>query len=311
MVKSRLRIGGNPMSLELKQLTKKFNENIAVDDINLTVPTGSMYGFLGGNGAGKTTTFRMILGLLKHTEGTITYNGKPIDYSVTNRIGYLPEERGLHPKLKVEEQIRYLARLKGMSKRDIDVKLDEWLERFEVPENRNKRIEKLSKGNQQKIQLIASIIHEPDLIILDEPFSGLDPVNVEILKRSVKELNNNGATIIFSTHRMEHVEEMCEELCILNHGAQVVSGNIDQIKTDFGQKEIIIEGDHDVSFLREMPGVLDMKQVRKKTTLKIADEQFAEPIYNEIVKLGYFKRFQVNEPSLNDIFISKVGRQYE
>ncbi|KKK34315.1 sodium ABC transporter ATP-binding protein [Salinicoccus sediminis] len=299
------------MSLELNQLTKKFNENTAVDDINLTVPTGSMYGFLGGNGAGKTTTFRMILGLLKQTEGTITYNGKPIDYSVTNRIGYLPEERGLHPKLKVEEQIRYLAQLKGMSKKDIDVKLDEWLERFEVPENRDKRIEKLSKGNQQKIQLIASIIHEPDLIILDEPFSGLDPVNVEILKRSVKELNSNGATIIFSTHRMEHVEEMCEELCILNHGAQVVSGNIDKIKSDFGQKEIIIEGDHDISFLEEMPGVLDMKQVRKKTTLKISDEQYADPIFKEIIKLGYFKRFQVNEPSLNDIFISKVGRKYE
>lgn len=297
------------MTLELSGLSKSFNGQAAVDEINLKVPAGSMYGFLGGNGAGKTTTFRMILGLLQPSSGSITYNDRKIDYNVTNEIGYLPEERGLHPKLKVDEQIRYLGQLKGMSKRDIDTKLTEWLERFEVPENRSKRIEKLSKGNQQKIQLIASIIHDPKLIILDEPFSGLDPVNVEILKTAVKELNRRGATIIFSTHRMEHVEELCESLCILNKGKQVVSGNIDQIKSDFGQKEIIIEGDHDVEFLRNMPGVLDMKQIRRKSILKIEDEKYAEPIFNEIVKLGYFKRFQVNEPSINDIFISKVGHE--
>lgn len=297
------------MTLELRNLSKIFNEHTAVDEINLNVPAGSMYGFLGGNGAGKTTTFRMILGLLQPTEGTITYNGQKIDYNVTNEIGYLPEERGLHPKLKVDEQIRYLGQLKGMSKKEIDTKLDEWLERFGVPENRNKRIEKLSKGNQQKIQLIASIIHNPKLIILDEPFSGLDPVNVEILKTAVKDLNRQGATIIFSTHRMEHVEELCESLCILNKGKQVISGNIDEIKSDFGQKEIIIEGDHDVEFLRNMPGVIDMKQIRKKYILKIENESYAEPIYNEIIKLGYFKRFQVNEPSINDIFISKVGHE--
>ncbi|MFD2831469.1 ABC transporter ATP-binding protein [Corticicoccus populi] len=299
------------MSLKLTHLTKTFGSNTAVDDINLDVPKGSMYGFLGGNGAGKTTTFRMILGLLTQTTGEITYDGKKIDYSMTDKIGYLPEERGLHPKLKVSEQVKYLGKLKGMSTKEVNNKLDYWLERFEVPENREKKIEKLSKGNQQKIQLIASIIHNPELIILDEPFSGLDPVNVEMLKSAVKELNKDGATIIFSTHRMEHVEELCEELCILNKGKQIVSGNIDQIKDDFGQKDIIIEGDHDVSFIKAMPGVLDVKRVRNKTTVKIADEQFAEPIFNEVIKLGYFKRFQVQEPSINDIFIAKVGEKYE
>lgn len=299
------------MSLILSDLTKRFGDFKAVDNINIEVPGGSMYGFLGGNGAGKTTTFRMLLGLLAPTAGEITYDGKKIGYEMTDRIGYLPEERGLHPKLQVDEQIQYLARLKGMKKHEIDEQLDFWLEEFEVPENKHKKIEKLSKGNQQKIQLIASIIHEPELIILDEPFSGLDPVNVEILKKAVKNMNRNGATILFSTHRMDHVEELCQELCILNKGAQVVSGNIDDIKADFGQKELIIEGRHDISFLKDFPGVIEMQTNRNKNVIKISEEQYAEDIYNEIIKLGYFKRFQVNEPSLNDIFIAKVGRQYE
>ncbi|CAD2080640.1 Daunorubicin/doxorubicin resistance ATP-binding protein DrrA [Jeotgalicoccus aerolatus] len=230
---------------------------------------------------------------------------------MTDSIGYLPEERGLHPKLTVFEQIIYLAELKGMSKKDANSALDYWLDRFKVTENKFKKIEKLSKGNQQKIQLIASIIHNPKLIILDEPFSGLDPINVEMLKDAVKDLNQQGSTIIFSTHRMEHVEELCEELCILDRGKQIVSGNIDQIKQDFGQKEIIIEGEHDISFIKDMPGVLEMKQVRHKSVIKIAEEKYAEEIYNRVTALGFFKRFQINEPSLNDIFISKVGRDYE
>jgi ABC-2 type transport system ATP-binding protein len=299
------------MALEISNVTKVFGNNKAVDSININVPSGSMYGFLGGNGAGKTTTFRMILQLLTPTSGSILYKGKKIGYDMTNSIGYLPEERGLHPKLTVKEQVLYLAELKGMSRKEADQALDYWLERFKVTENKTKKIEKLSKGNQQKIQLIASIIHNPELIILDEPFSGLDPINVELLKDAVKDLNKNGSTIIFSTHRMEHVEELCEELCILDRGKQIISGNIDQIKSDFGQKEIIIEGDHDISFLKDQEGVLDIKQIRKQTTLKIADEKYAEDIYSAITKLGYFKRFQVNEPSLNDIFIAKVGRDYE
>lgn len=299
------------MGLQLVNLTKKFGKHRAVSDIDLNVPKGSMYGFLGGNGAGKTTTFRMILGLLEPTSGEITYNDQKIDYSLTDKIGYLPEERGLHPKLKVSEQLKYLGKLKGMSAKEANEKTDYWLKKFEVPENKEKKIEKLSKGNQQKIQLIAAIIHQPELIILDEPFSGLDPVNVEILKSSIKEMNRDGATIIFSTHRMEHVEELCEELCILNDGEQIVAGNIDEIKQEFGQKDVIIEGDHDISFIADMPGVLDMQRVRNKTTVKIEDEQYAEPIYNEVVKLGFFKRFQVQEPSINDIFIAKVGKKYE
>lgn len=299
------------MALNIKNISKRFGDNLAVDDLNINIPEGEIFGLLGGNGAGKTTTFRMILGLLTPTNGSVTYQGRKINYKMTDNIGYLPEERGLHPKMKVREQIQYLGKLKGMTSKEVDQQLDYWLEKFEVPENKNKKIEKLSKGNQQKIQVIAAIIHNPSLIILDEPFSGLDPINVEILKRSVIELKNSGATIIFSTHRMEHVEELCENVCILKKGRAVVAGNIDQIKADFGQKEIVIEGDPDVSHLRDNPGILSFKQMRKRTIIKIEDESYAEPIYNEVVKLGYFKRFEVKEPSMNDIFIAKVGEKFE
>lgn len=297
--------------LKLEHVTKRFNDFTAVDNVNVEVPSGAMLGFLGGNGAGKTTTFRMILGLLDKTEGNITYNGKPIDYSVTDHIGYLPEERGLNPKLKVKEQIYYLAQLKGMKKPDIEKALKYWLERFEVPENMDKKIESLSKGNQQKIQLIGAIIHNPSLLILDEPFSGLDPVNVELLKAAVNDLNKQGATIVFSSHRMEHVEEMCDTVCILNKGKTVVSGDIKQVKKDFGKKEIIIEGVQDFSELANIPGVTKFKQTRNDVRLTIENEAVAPIVFDHVVRKGFVSKFEVSEPSLNDIFIEKVGAHRE
>ncbi|MGK0553894.1 ABC transporter ATP-binding protein [Macrococcus capreoli] len=297
--------------LVLENVSKQFNDFTAVDNVNIAVPAGEMLGFLGGNGAGKTTSFRMILGLLSKSSGKISYNDKPIDYSVTDSIGYLPEERGLNPKLKVSEQIQYLAQLKGMKKKDIDKALDFWLHRFEVPENKNKKIEDLSKGNQQKIQLIGAIIHNPSLLILDEPFSGLDPVNVELLKSAVKEINEKGATIVFSSHRMEHVEEMCDHVCILNKGKTVVSGEIKQVKRDFGKKEIIIEGQHDFSTLANIPGVTQFKQNKNDVRLQIANGDIAPTVFEAVKQFGYVSRFQVNEPSLNEIFIEKVGGKHE
>lgn len=299
------------MTLLIKNVSKKFNDFIAVHDVNLEVPKGTMYGFLGGNGAGKTTTFRMILGLLPKTTGVVSFNDKPIDYSMTNTVGYLPEERGLHPKLKVWEQVQYLAELKGMRKKDIETELDYWLKRFDAFENKEKKIEALSKGNQQKVQLIASIIHKPELLILDEPFSGLDPVNVELLKSAVKDLKDQGTTIIFSSHRMEHVEELCDYICIMNKGKAIVSGSIDQVKDDFGKKDIFIEGAHNFEFLKEFEGVEDFKETKKGVKITISDESYAENIYQSVTKLGYLKRFQVAEPSLNDIFIAKVGEKHE
>lgn len=201
--------------LTIENVTKTFGSFTAVDNLNLQIPEREMFGLLGANGAGKTTTFRMILGLLSLTDGHITWKGQPVNYSISEKIGYLPEERGLYPKVKVSDQLVYLARLKGMGKKEAEKELMTWLERFGITDYKNKKVEELSKGNQQKIQFISAVLHKPELLILDEPFSGLDPVNVELLKEAVISLKNSGVSIVFSSHRMEHVEELCENLCIL------------------------------------------------------------------------------------------------
>ncbi|CAM3516355.1 ABC transporter ATP-binding protein [Aeromicrobium ponti] len=299
------------MALQLEHVTKRFGQFTAVDDLSLSIPESEMFGFLGANGAGKTTTFRMILGLLDPSGGKITWNGKRIDYSTSPLIGYLPEERGLYPKLKVKDQIVYLAKLRGMAKQDSLKELSYWLERFKVPENANKKVEELSKGNQQKIQFITAVIHKPKLLILDEPFSGLDPVNVEQLKEAVLELNDNGTTIVFSSHRMEHVEELCEHLCIMQKGRTVVHGSLKEIKRSFGKKNLVIHADYDLSFLANSPGVTKARQTAEGIHLQISGEEMAEGIFKEIAAKGFVRKFVLEEPSLNDIFIEKAGASYE
>lgn len=299
------------MSLQLDYVTKRFGDFTAVKDLSIDIPESEIFGFLGTNGAGKTTTFRMILGLLDPSSGSVSWQGKPINYSTSHLIGYLPEERGLYPKLKVKEQIVYLARLRGMQKQDVLKELNYWLERFKVPEYADKKVEELSKGNQQKIQFIASVIHKPKLLILDEPFSGLDPLNVEMLKNAVIELKKNGTTIVFSSHRMEHVEEMCEHLCILQKGTPVVQGSLKEIKRSFGKKNLIIHADFDLEYLKDFPGVYKLKTTPEGIHLQIEGEHVAEKILKEIVGHGFVRRFMLEEPSLNDIFIEKVGASYE
>lgn len=298
------------MTLRIEHVSKKFQDFTAVDDINLTLEKGKMLGFLGRNGAGKTTSFRMILGLTEPTAGRITYNGKPITSDMYDIIGYLPEERGLHAKLTVNEELTYLATLKGMKPKAIKTAIDAWLKRFEITENKDKKIESLSKGNQQKIQLLASILHEPELLILDEPFSGLDPVNVELLKSAVKELNANGSTIIFSSHRMEHVEELCDDICILNAGKMVEQGSIQEVKASFGYKRVAIEADYDLSELTALPGVVKHEQQGATTIFTIEDESVAPTLFEQIQQKGFVRRFQVLEPTINEIFIQKVGEQH-
>ncbi|WP_217983415.1 ABC transporter ATP-binding protein [Staphylococcus nepalensis] len=295
------------MALNIVHVTKQYKNFTAVNDISLTLEQGKMLGFLGRNGAGKTTTFRMILGLTPVTEGQILYKNKPIDKSIYDNIGYLPEERGLHPKMKVEDELRYLATLKGMKPKAISKAIDYWLNRFDIEENRGKKIEALSKGNQQKIQLLASMLHNPELLILDEPFSGLDPVNVELLKEAVKDLNEGGTTIIYSSHRMEHVEELCDDVCILNKGALVVSGPINEVKANHGNKSVIVETHHEMPELDDISGVMRAERNKREIKAFIEDETIAEKIYEVVVKYGFVKRFQVVEPTLNEIFIDKVG----
>ena len=299
------------MSLVLDQVTKQFGTFTAVDHLNLKVPEKEMFGFLGANGAGKTTTFRMILGLLDQTAGKITWNGRRIDYATTSEVGYLPEERGLYPKMKVSEQIVYLARLRGMKKQAILKELDGWLERFKVPEYKHKKVEELSKGNQQKIQFIAAVIHKPKLLILDEPFSGLDPVNVELLKKAVKDIKDQGATIVFSSHRMEHVEELCENLCIMHKGSPVVQGNLKEIKRSFEKKNIAIHADFDLAFLNDVPGVLKATYITEGVRLQVESEEIAEQIFRQVAAKGFVRRFELEDPSLHDIFIEKVGASFE
>lgn len=299
------------MTLKLEHVTKKFGNFTAVNDLSLEIPEQAIFGFLGANGAGKTTSFRMILNLIDPTSGTITWKGDPINYSRTDEIGYLPEERGLYPKLKVQEQIIYLAKLRGMGKQDAQKALKEWLDRFQVPQYLDKKIEELSKGNQQKIQFIASVIHKPKLLILDEPFSGLDPVNVEMMKGAVKDLANEGTSIVFSSHRMDHVEELCEHLCMMQHGKPILHGNLREIKRSFGKKNLKVQADFDVSFIESIPGVVGAKYYADTGLYQIENEDVSQRILEELQGKGFVRKFELDEPSLNDIFIEKAGESYE
>lgn len=298
------------MSLKIEHVTKRFGDFTAVNDLSLTVGEGAMYGFLGANGAGKTTTFRMILGLLTPNEGRITWNGKPISYATSPHIGYLPEERGLYPKMKVEEQLLFLAELRGMKRSDAKREIGGWLDRFEVPQYLNKKVEELSKGNQQKIQVIAALLHKPKLIILDEPFSGLDPVNVEMLKKAILDIRNNGATIVFSSHRMDHVEELCEQFSIIDHGKQIVSGTLKEVKRSFGKQNVRIRSDFKLDALAGISGVNSVTPTVEGAVYQVDSDETAELLLNEALKAGPVRQFEIEEPTLQDIFIAKVGKEH-
>ncbi|AZB42218.1 ATP-binding cassette domain-containing protein [Bacillus sp. FJAT-42376] len=298
------------MALLIKGVTKNFGTHTAVNNLTLNIPEKEIFGFLGANGAGKTTTFRMVLGLLNQSAGEISWQGDPITYKTTDQIGYLPEERGLYPKLKVKDQLVYLAKLKGMHRHESEKELIRWLDRFKVPEYLNKRVEELSKGNQQKIQFITAVLHKPKLLILDEPFSGLDPVNVELLKEAVEELRQQGTSIVFSSHRMEHVEELCNHLCIMHKGKPVVHGGLKEIKRSFGKKNVNIHADFDLTFLGELPGVVKHKKTSEGIRLQVTGEEISQDILASIQNKGFIRKFVLEEPSLNDIFIEKVGASY-
>ena len=297
--------------LKIDNITKYYGDFLAVDHLSFEVNEGEIFGLLGVNGAGKTTTFRMIIGLLPPTSGKITLDDKPIDYNITDEIGFLTEERSLLTKMTVKEQCIYYGTLKGMKEKDILNKLDELLKKFKIEEYKDKKIKELSKGNQQKIQFITAIINDPKLLILDEPFSGLDPFNVEMFKSQIKEMAEKGSIIIFSSHRMEHVELFCKKLVVLKKGKTVLSGNLKDIKQKYRKKNIIVSGDIDASKIKQIEGVLSVTLDNLDYQIKINNENIASKVFEVVSKGKNITKFSVEEPSLNEIFIETVGETYD
>ncbi len=297
--------------LKVENVTKYYGDIKAVDDLSFTIEPGEIFGLLGVNGAGKTTTFRMIMGLLEPNKGSITINDKKIDYKLVEKIGFLTEERSLLTKLTVKEQAIYYGTLKGMKEKDILKKLDYWLDRFGVSDYKERKIKELSKGNQQKIQFITAIIHEPDLLVLDEPFTGLDPINVESFMSVIREFKQKGKMIIFSSHRMEHVELFCEKLVILKKGRAVLSGNLKDIKKNYQKKIIRISGDVDIDNLKNTKGVIDVIKENLEIVVKIESDKFIENVFEVVKKSSNITKFIVEDASLNEIFLNTIGEAYE
>ena len=297
--------------LKIENVTKYYGDFLAVKNLSFEVNEGEIFGLLGVNGAGKTTTFRMITGLLDKTEGTITLDGKPIDYSATDKIGFLTEERSLLTKLTVKEQALFYGQLKGMTKRQVETELDRLLERFHILEYKDRKIKELSKGNQQKVQFIMSILHSPKLLILDEPFSGLDPINVELFKEVILEYKNEGRMIIFSSHRMDHVEYFCEKLLILVKGETVLKGSLKDIKDEYKKKNIRIIGDVKKEELLKIDGVLKVEKTGVEYVVSIEEKKYVKNVFDYVKRQNNIEKFIVEEPTLNEIFIEKVGESYE
>ena len=296
--------------LKVKKVTKYYGNNKAVDDLSFEVADGEIFGLLGSNGAGKTTTFRMIMGLLDSNSGDITLNGKHIDYNITDKIGFVTEERSLLTKLTVKEQIIYYGRLKGLTEKEILKRLDYWLDKFKIVEYKDRKIKELSKGNQQKIQFIGAVINDPILLILDEPFTGLDPINVQQLKDAIYELKEKGCMIILSSHQMEHIEEFCEKLVILVKGKAVLEGYLKDIKKNYRKKNIFIRSKVTIDKLEKIDGVLEVVKRPEDIMVKIKDNTVVDDVFKVVSKFETTK-FVVEEATLNEIFIAKVGEAYD
>ena len=304
--------------LKVENVTKYYDTFKAVDNLSFTAQEGEIFGLLGINGAGKTTTFRMIMGLLEPTSGNITLNDKKIDYSVTDKIGFLTEERSLLLKLTVKEQALFYGNLKGMKDKDILKRLDTLLTKFYQKEKdfdlenfKNKKIKELSKGNQQKVQFILAILNDPKLLILDEPFSGLDPFNIELFKEEISNMAKKGSIIIFSSHRMDHVELFCKKLVVLLRGKSVLEGNLKDIKEKYRKKNIKVIGDFDIDKVKDIDGVVSVTKLGNEYEIKIEDKSVADKVFKVISKADNISKYEIEEPSLNEIFITKVGEAYE
>ena len=295
------------MGLIVENVSKTFGEKLAVDNISFEINKPGVFGLLGTNGAGKSTTIRMILGILKKDTGTIKWNGKEVERKYVN-FGYLPEERGIYPKIKICDQLMYLAKLKGMKKKEAEESMNFWLKRLEVEEYKNLTAEKLSKGNQQKIQFITAVIHNPELLVIDEPFSGLDPINTELLKSAILELVEKGTYIIMSSHQMASIEEFCTDILILNRGKTILQGNLKEIKESYKANRVELITKVDVSKEIQEEGLKIIKELDNQYEIAISDETQAQNLLKRLISKNIeVEKIEVKKPSLNDIFIEKVG----
>jgi len=301
------------LSLVVDSITKRFGNVVALDGASFTVAPGRIFGLLGANGAGKTTSMRIVLDILRADSGRVTWQGIDNTSLPRRTWGYLPEERGLYPKMKVGEQLRFFAALYGVTDADARAEIEDWLERFRIPDYVDRRVEELSKGNQQKIQFIAAILHDPDVLIMDEPFTGLDPVNVRLLKEAFLEMKSRGKTLIFSTHQMETVEELCEAIAIVDRGRVVVSGGVREVRRAIGRQVVRLTTDGDgngASWVEELPGVQVTARRADYLELSVPADRDPTSILRTAMERGdRVTLFEIADPSLEEIFIAHVGRR--
>jgi len=298
----------NGSAVELTGVSKSYGDFVAVNDLSLAIQPGGIYGLLGPNGAGKTSTLRMIIGIIVPDSGQISVFGEALNHAHKDSFGYLPEERGLYRKMKVSEQLVLLGQLKGLTGDEATRRTRTWCERFELTAWTGKKVEELSKGMQQKVQFIGAILHDPKLIIMDEPFAGLDPANAVVLKDVLLELAKNGTTILLSTHRMDQVERLCQSICLINHGRAVLEGDLNQIKARYGRSNVQIKYDGDACFLQEPRLVKSFNDYGNYVEVRLAPGADAQEFLRLASSSARLSKFEVMEPSLEEIFIDVVGK---
>ncbi len=295
-------------TVELRQVRKSYDHFVAVDDLSFVIRQGTVYGLLGPNGAGKTSTLRMMIGITVPDSGEVWLFGEKFRRNLLARVGYLPEERGLYRKMKVIEHLNFLAELKGIAAKEAARKAVWWCERLELADWMQKKIEELSKGMQQKVQFIAALLHEPDLIIMDEPFAGLDPANVVLLKDVLLEQKKAGKTILFSTHRMDQVERLCDAICLVNHGKAVLEGDLEKIRASYGRQDVQLEYDGESGFLDDRELVQSFNNYGKYVEVRLKPGADPQRLLQEAAARARLNKFELMEPSLEQIFIEVVGK---
>jgi ABC-2 type transport system ATP-binding protein len=298
----------NDNALVLKGIRKAFAGHVAVQDLSLQVPRHCVFGLLGPNGAGKTTTLRMVMDILGPDAGTIEILGRPADHAARDRIGYMPEERGLYPRMVLEEQLVFMAAIKGVPRKEAEKRLTPWLERLSLVEWRKRKTNELSKGMQQKAQFIATVLHEPEVLIMDEPLSGLDPVGTDVMRDAMLDLRRGGTTIVLSSHQMDTVERLCDRVALINRGEKILDGAVSEVKARHGKNTVALAFEGDGGFIESLPGVAKVTDFGQYLEVRLRDGQDPQALLNEAAARLRLRRFEIVEPSLHDIFVETVTR---